>query len=523
MQDRQRAYAIFSITSFACAVGVTLLASVHVPGVGSPWRLVVWFSIFTSLTELLSVNMGDGQQSTISPASPILWAGACIIGPIPTMIMCLVSSILAGIIRRTSYLIAKSEEINAAAGWGKLRDKLPGTALKRISDRLIKVLSSIDTSWQPPSFTANILVILETASALIFIAALPSALYYHLGGHFLADASPKLNVWPSFAAPFVGMAAISICLEHSHYLVAVAVTNPVFGVRGISGAILRAKLVLIENVLPMLKGQLFLVVVAFLLSFLYAHIRIIGFVFAAFPVLALRDFFTQWVQERDAYFNTITTLATYMQHYHPYTRGHLKRVADMSERLARELKLPAESIRHINTAGLLHDIGKIGVSEAILDKTEKLTDEEWATIKEHPVNGAEIISHIEFLDGIVDWIKYHHKWYNGQGYPDTNGNGTRIPIEAAIIATSDAFDAMTDDRELTLDWTCDSCGHKPEDGKRPEVCPSCGAAKRRTYREPKSLDDAIDELRRGAGTQFDPKVVKAFLTMVERDGIHLNV
>ncbi len=111
-----------------------------------------------------------------------------------------------------------------------------------------------------------------------------------------------------------------------------------------------------------------------------------------------------------------------MQHYHPYTRGHLKRVAEMSERLARELRLPAESIRHISHAGLLHDIGKIGVSEEILDKTSKLEPEEWEKIKEHPTKGAEIISHLEFLEGIVDWIRYHHKWHDGRGYPDTNGD-----------------------------------------------------------------------------------------------------
>ena len=230
----------------------------------------------------------------------------------------------------------------------------------------------------------------------------------------------------------------------------------------------------------------------------------------------------QWVETRKAYLDTITTLATYMQLYHPYTRGHLKRVADMSERLARELKLPAESIMHMNTAGFLHDIGKIGVSEEILDKVEKLTDEEWAQIQEHPVKGAEIISHIEFLDGIVRWIKYHHKWYNGSGYPKTNGNGAEIPMEASIIAVADAFDAMTDDRELAQEWKCDTCGFKPDDDSRPDGCPKCGSAKRRTYRTPKCLDDAIEELRRGAGSQFDPKVVKAFLSMVERDGIHLN-
>ncbi|MGB9619685.1 MAG: HD-GYP domain-containing protein, partial [Armatimonadota bacterium] len=172
---------------------------------------------------------------------------------------------------------------------------------------------------------------------------------------------------------------------------------------------------------------------------------------------------------------------------------------------------------------VLHDLGKLAIPEEILDKPAQLNDEEWAKIKEHPVKGAEIVGHLEFLEQIVDWIKYHHKWYNGSGYPATDGDGSEIPIEAAIIAAADAFDAMTDDRELSLEWRCDACGLRVDDGERPVFCPRCGAEKRRRYREPKSQDDAIDELRRGAGTQFHPRVVKAFVSMVERDGIKLNV
>jgi len=207
--------------------------------------------------------------------------------------------------------------------------------------------------------------------------------------------------------------------------------------------------------------------------------------------------------------------------YHPYTRGHLKRVAELSERLARELNLPAESVRWMPDAGLLHDIGKVGVSEEILDKPGRPTDEEWAKIQEHPVNGARIISQMEFLDKIVDWVKYHHKWYDGSGYPNDGRNGD-VPIEAHIIAVADAFDAMTDDREMAEKWTCDSCGYTPENGDRPAVCPECGAEKGRRYRQPLSLDQAMDELRRGVGTQFRPEVVKAFLRMIDREGVHLG-
>jgi putative nucleotidyltransferase with HDIG domain len=194
----------------------------------------------------------------------------------------------------------------------------------------------------------------------------------------------------------------------------------------------------------------------------------------------------------------------------------------MSERLARELRLPVESVMMMPDAGMLHDIGKVGVSEEILDKIGKLTDEEWATIKQHPEKGAEIVSHLPFLDKIVDWVKYHHKWADGSGYPDDGKKNGDIPVEASIIAVVDAFDAMTDDRDLSVDWKCDACGYQPDDGVRPHACPQCGMRKNRVYREPLSMDEAIDQLRRGAGTQFSPPVVKAFLRMVDRDGVHMN-
>jgi putative nucleotidyltransferase with HDIG domain len=359
--------------------------------------------------------------------------------------------------------------------------------------------------------------------ACVICDAGPAGLiYYYLGGRFLMDPGPDFRVIPNFGLPFLGLVAVSAAAHVAEYAIGSAAADAIPGARGLYGVLLRMRLAVIETALPIVKGQMILSVVALLLAYLYSQIGVLGFVLAITPVLALRDFFSQWVEEKTAYLNTITTLATYMQHYHPYTRGHLKRVADLSERLARELRLPVESIRHMNAAAFLHDIGKIGVSEEILDKPAQLTDDEWAKIKEHPVKGAEIIAHLEFLEGIVDWIKYHHKWYNGSGYPATNGDGSEIPIEAAIIATADAFDAMTDDRELSLEWKCDCCGLQADEGERPIFCPRCGAEKRRRYREPRSQDDAIDELRRSAGSQFHPRVVKAFLSMVERDGIRLN-
>ncbi|MCX8053771.1 MAG: HD domain-containing protein, partial [Armatimonadetes bacterium] len=388
-----------------------------------------------------------------------------------------------------------------------------------IRQRVASAVVNIGSSWQVRSLGITFLFVASFLASVALETGGAGLVYHWLSGEALIASGRNTEQGWHFLLPFLGLVGAAGCINAAIYAFATAAIDPIPGATGVYGTILRARLALVETAWPIVRGQLFLSVVAFLLAYLYSQIGIIGFFLAITPVLALRDFFHQWVEEKEAYFNTITTLATYMQHYHPYTRGHLQRVADLSERLARELRLPIESIRHMKVAGLLHDIGKVGVSEEILDKPGKLNDEEWKKIKEHPIKGAEIVSHLEFLEGIVDWIKYHHKWYNGSGYPTSNGNGSEPPIEAAIIATADAFDAMTDDREMAPEWRCDSCGFKVEGKERPMFCPKCGAEKRRRYRLPKTIDEAIEEIRRGTGTQFHPKVVKAFLKMIEREGI----
>lgn len=498
-----------------CGVIITVAARQTVPVVGDPWPLVMWFIAFATLAELLSVNLADSSLFEVTPSSPIYWAATCILGPIPAIVVCVISSIGAELIALSAVTLAARRGSTPAGVDGASQDASRKDWLQRF---LIKV----GRVWEPKQgrgFVSALASTLNYASVLVLIVGVSGIVYHLIGGRLLIQGVGSAAL-AHFVFPFLGLAAAAICTDAVLYGLAMVVLDPVPGVGGVRGVFLRMHLALIETAVPLIRAQVFLVVVALMLAYLFVKLGPLGFVLTSLPVVALRDFYFQWVQERSAYLDTITTLATYMQHYHPYTRGHLRRVADMSERLARELRLPAESIRHISHAGMLHDIGKIGVSEEILDKTTKLEDSEWDRIKEHPTKGAEIISHLDFLEGIVDWIKYHHKWHNGRGYPDTNGE--TIPVEAAIIAVADSFDAMTDDRELSVDWMCDSCLHKPEDGSRPDRCPVCGAAKRRTYREPKTLSGAIDELRRGSGSQFDPRVVKAFLAMVARDGVHLD-
>ncbi len=520
MHDRAGLYTITCLAFLVCAVAVAIILHLSLPPVSVPWSSAFWFVLFVTSFDLLAVSVSGGNKTVLTPSSAIHWAAPCIFGPVGGAVVCVSAALLGQTITGTAHYLARSMGLTASdAASQTLRPDSSATFGRGLVKRWIAGLGAL---WPQLDVRGRIESMALYLSTLALGACLAGWTYRFLGGEFLGQSDGQLLWVSQFILPYLALVAVSIVVEHGEYMIAISVAQPVPGTKGWYGFALRAKIALVEDVLPVWRGELFLVVVSLLMAYLYSQIGVAGLALAVMPVLALRDFFNQWIRTKEAYLDTITTLATYMQHYHPYTRGHLKRVAEMSERLARELRLSVDSIRHINTAGFLHDIGKIGVSEEILDKTAKLSDEEWERIKEHPVKGAEIISHLEFLEGIVDWIKYHHKWYNGAGYPATNGNGSSIPIEAAIIATADAFDAMTDDRELSLVWQCDSCGYAPNDGSRPAACPRCGVEKRRTYREPKPLDEAIDELRRGAGTQFHPKVVKAFLTMVERDGIRLN-
>ncbi|MCE5314940.1 MAG: HD domain-containing phosphohydrolase [Armatimonadota bacterium] len=501
---------------------MTLFVWQQVPASASIWLEVKWFILIALPAELMAVYVDREGGCFISPAYAIYWAAACVLGPMPAIVCVAVTGSLATVIRFVSFLILRRIDSALKSDTVSVNNGTTGRCFAALSGWFTNQMRIAASVWPPhTSDWTVVFILLQCISGLVLFVGPAGLAYHYVGGNYLLSPSPHFNVLTNFVLPFIALVTVSILMDLLGIIVALTVIT-ISENASIREVILKARLSAVEMFLPLVKPQLFSVVVGISLAYLYAQLHLLGFAIAVAPVIALRDFFNQWVAERDAYVDTITTLATYMQHYHPYTRGHLKRVADMSERLARELRLPVESIRFIGTAGLLHDIGKIGVSEEILDKTSKLSDEEWAKIREHPVKGAEIISHLEFLEGIVDWIRYHHKWYDGSGYPDTKGNAT-IPMEALIIATVDAFDAMTDDRELTLGWKCDSCGYVPEGDSRPEFCPICGAEKRRRYREPKSLDEAIDELRRGAGSQFHPMVVKAFLTMIERDGVHANV
>jgi HD-GYP domain-containing protein (c-di-GMP phosphodiesterase class II) len=185
---------------------------------------------------------------------------------------------------------------------------------------------------------------------------------------------------------------------------------------------------------------------------------------------------------RTLFISTVATLANAIDAKSPWTKGHSERVMGIAVRLAEEMKLPEEQVERIRLGGLLHDIGKIGVIEALLEKPEQLSEDEFPPIRLHPVKGVEILAPIEQLQDILPGIRHHHERFDGSGYPD-GLRGEDIPLEARIIAVADAFDAMVATRPYKTGWT---------------------------------VARAREELQRCAGSQFDPRVVASFCAMMAR-------
>jgi HD-GYP domain-containing protein (c-di-GMP phosphodiesterase class II) len=181
--------------------------------------------------------------------------------------------------------------------------------------------------------------------------------------------------------------------------------------------------------------------------------------------------------------STIKALAAAIDAKDPYTRGHSQRVVQFSLMSGRSFSLSPRELEIIEYAGILHDVGKIGIPDAILSKRGPLTDQEYSVIREHPVISTNIIHDIPFLEPTRDIVLHHHERYNGSGYPD-GLRGEDIPLGARILAVADAFDAMTTDRP---------------------------------YRAHMLHDHALNELRKHSGRQFCPLAVDAFLFALETE------
>lgn len=182
-----------------------------------------------------------------------------------------------------------------------------------------------------------------------------------------------------------------------------------------------------------------------------------------------------------AYFETIKSLAQALEARDAYTRGHSERVTEYSLLLAKKAGVSRKYMDILQYAGLLHDIGKIGVADAILLKPDKLSADDFVLIRDHTQLGDAILSPLRFLHDAQDIVKYHHERWDGTGYPE-GLSGKKIPLLARIIAIADSFDAMTSDRP---------------------------------YRKAMPIDAAIEEIKAGAGTQFDPELASLFIEAIK--------
>jgi HD-GYP domain-containing protein (c-di-GMP phosphodiesterase class II) len=178
-------------------------------------------------------------------------------------------------------------------------------------------------------------------------------------------------------------------------------------------------------------------------------------------------------------FNVVQSLVAAIEAKDEYTRGHSQRVYQLSVRIGQRLRLSADELQTLAWASLLHDIGKIAIDGQILNKIEKLTDAEFALIKSHPERGCRVLEPIPQLRGVLPGIRHHHERYDGRGYPD-GLKGEDIPFLARIITVADTFDAIVSAR---------------------------------AYRPAQGMGYALDEVRDGLGSQFDPVVAQAFLEL----------
>jgi len=191
-------------------------------------------------------------------------------------------------------------------------------------------------------------------------------------------------------------------------------------------------------------GQVALGMVGFMMAQVMS-INVAAFGFLIFPLLVARQFYQRFISLQSAYTDTIRSLIGALEAKDPYTRGHSERVAEYAVLLGQTHGLDARELSELEKAALLHDLGKLALPGSLLRKQDKLTDEEWDSIREHPAVGAEMIQRIPPLRPLGDTVLRHHERLDGSGYPGKL-TGPELPLEARILAIADSYDAMTSDR-----------------------------------------------------------------------------
>jgi len=296
--------------------------------------------------------------------------------------------------------------------------------------------------------------------------------YLALGGHI---GVPKLGFFPGIILPFAVAAAVHVAVNHGLLWTMLLLLPP-------SGASpRRGRLDLHLSLL--LVSDLGYATLGLLIAALWDLVGPFAAVLVLIPLFVARWAMGQFAAQEGAYSATMAALCQAVETKDFYTRGHSERVSRGATMLARQIGMGAERVEAIRYAGMLHDVGKLGVPTKVLQKTGPLTEEELAAIQLHPMRGLEIVRQIGFLTEALDGIMHHHERMDGKGYP-MGLAGDEIPEFARVIAVADAFDSMTSTR---------------------------------SYRGARSVEEAVAELRKCSGMQFDPVLVDAFIAALGRE------
>ncbi|MDN5316068.1 MAG: hypothetical protein PWR08_192 [Thermoanaerobacterium sp.] len=233
----------------------------------------------------------------------------------------------------------------------------------------------------------------------------------------------------------------------------------------------------------MVTNFLFLAFIGILMASTFIAYGYISLVIFFVPLLMVRYMFKLYMDLKQSYYDTINALTKALEAKDRYTLGHSKSVEKLAVYLCREAGFSEAHTEMVRIAALLHDVGKIGIVENILNKPGKLSKEEYDYIKQHPVSGYEILKDVPFLKNVRYWVRYHHEWYNGNGYPD-GISGRQIPLEAEILSVADVFDALVSDRP---------------------------------YRNAYTREEAYKIIVDSEGTQFSPRVIRLFKRAYEKN------
>lgn len=306
--------------------------------------------------------------------------------------------------------------------------------------------------------------VLFNRAMLGLVAGLSAYIYIWFGG---IPGEPSI---PGGAVPLVACAAANAVLN-------VLLTMPFFALQHDSNP-LSIFSMNIRWVLPNLAA---LAPIGLLLALLYISHGVLSVAYFFGPLLIARYSFQRYIDIRETYIQTIRALIRALEAKDYHTRGHSERVSRYSVEIGKRMGLRDEQLELLQYVGILHDIGKIGIRDAVLKKPGIFTSNEYGEMQKHPTIGADIIKEIKILGQSASWVRYHHERYDGTGFPE-GLKGEEIPLGARIISVADAYDAITSERP---------------------------------YKAALSSGEARNEILSSSGSQFDPSVVEAFFEYLD--------